>query len=72
MWYVYADESIRLERLQKYRDIDEQKALQVMKNQQTDNEFRSACNVIINNSFDKENTFEQIKINLPGGSLWQN
>lgn len=72
LWYVYANESIRLERLQKYRDINEQKAIQVMKNQQTDKEFRSACHVIIDNSFDKENTFEQIKINLPGGSLWQN
>lgn len=72
LWYVYADENIRLERLQKYRNIDKEKALQIMKNQWSDKDFRSACQVIIDNSFDKENTYDQIKINLPGGSLWEN
>lgn len=72
LWYVYADENIRLERLQKYRNIDKEKALQIMKNQWNDKDFRSACQVIIDNSFDKENTYDQIKINLPGGSLWEN
>ena len=69
---VYADENIRLERLQKYRNIDKEKALQIMKNQWSDKDFRSDCQVIIDNSFDKENTYDQIKINLPGGSLWEN
>lgn len=72
LWYVYADENIRLERLHKYRNIDKEKALQVMKNQWSDKDFRSDCQVIIDNSFDKENTYDQIKINLPGGSLWEN
>lgn len=72
LWYVYADENIRLERLQSYRNIDNKKALQVIKNQWSDKDFRSACQVIIDNSFDKENTYDQIKINLPGGSLWEN
>ena len=72
LWYVYADENIRLERLQKYRNIDKEKALQIMKNQWSDKDFRSDCQVIIDNSFDKENTYDQIKINLPGGSLWEN
>lgn len=70
-WYVYADEKIRLERLQQYRNIDNVKALQIMDNQPTDKEFRDSCEIIIDNSYDKENTYEQIKINLPGGRLWQ-
>ena len=71
LWYVYADKNIRLERLQQYRNIDNAKALQIMDNQPADKEFRDECQVIIDNSFDKENTYEQIKINLPGGRLWQ-
>ena len=71
LWYVYADEGIRLNRLQEYRNIDKEKALQIMTNQPTDEDFRNSCQVIIDNSFDKENTYEQIKNNLPGGRLWQ-
>lgn len=72
LWYVYAKDEVRLERLQKYRNIDNSKALQVIKNQPSEEEYRSACHIIIDNSYDKENTFEQIKINLPGGRLWEN
>ena len=71
LWYVYSDDKVRLERLQKYRNIDNEKALQIIKNQPTDKEFRNACQVVIDNSYDKENTYEQIKINLPGGRLWE-
>ena len=71
LWYVYADKNIRLERLLKYRNIDNKKALMIINNQPTDEQFRTACQVVINNSFEKENTYEQIKINLPGGHLWQ-
>ena len=71
LWYVYANQDIRLERLQKYRNIDKNKAIQIMDNQPSDKDFRDSCQVIIDNSFDKENTYEQIKNNLPGGSLWQ-
>ena len=72
LWYVYADEKIRLERLQKYRNIDNEKALQIINNQPTDIDYRKACKVVIDNSYDKENTYEQIKKHLAGGNLWQN
>lgn len=71
LWYVYANESIRLERLQEYRNIDNEKAKQIINNQPADEEYRAECQVIIDNSYEKENTYEQIKINLPGGHLWQ-
>ena len=72
LWYVYADEKIRLERLQKYRNIDNEKALQIISNQPTDIDYRKVCKVVIDNSYDKENTYEQIKKHLAGGNLWQN
>ena len=71
MWYVYANVDIRLERLLKYRNIDKEKALTIINNQPSEDQFRNACQVVIDNSYDKENTYEQIKINLPGGQLWQ-
>ena len=71
LWYVYANVDIRLERLLKYRNIDKEKALTIINNQPSEDQFRNACQVVIDNSYDKENTYEQIKINLPGGQLWQ-
>lgn len=71
LWYIYVDMDIRLERLSQYRNISKEKALQVMKNQPTDDEFKRKCQVIIDNSYEKENTYEQIKKYLPGGHLWE-
>ena len=70
LWYVYADKDIRISRLLKYRDIPREKALKVMANQPDDERFKNVCQVVIDNSYDKETTFKQIKEHLPGGSLW--
>ena len=71
IWYIYSDESIRIERLAKYRGMSEEKARSIIANQPLDNEFRKCCHVEINNSGDRENTLMQIKENIPGGKLWE-
>lgn len=71
LWYVYANKDVRITRLEKYRGIEREKALQVMKNQPDENKFRNVCKVVIDNSYDKETTFKQIKEHLPGGTLWE-
>lgn len=70
LWYIYADKDIRISRLFKYRGIPEEKALKIMANQPDEERFKNVCQVVINNSYDKETTFKQIKEHLPGGSLW--
>lgn len=72
LWYIYADKDTRITRLFKYRDITREKALKIMANQPDEERFKKVCQVVIDNSYDKETTFKQIKEHLPGGSLWAN
>lgn len=71
IWYIYANEAIRMERLEKYRGISEEKARSIIANQPSEAEFRKYCKVIIDNSGDRENTLMQIKEKIPGGKLWE-
>ncbi|MCC8136845.1 MAG: dephospho-CoA kinase [Clostridiales bacterium] len=50
IWYIYADESIREERLVKSRDYSHEKVRQIMGNQLKEDEFRRRCQVVIDNS----------------------
>ena len=61
LWYIYADMQVRLSRLQQYRGISHEKALQVMANQPDDKHFREKCSIVIDNSMTIENTLQQIK-----------
>ena len=61
IWYIYADTKVRLDRLQKYRNISHERATQIMTNQPDDKHFREKCNAVIDNSGTSDNTFQQIK-----------
>lgn len=61
IWYVYADEETRIDRLMKSRGYSREKALGIMQNQMAEEEFRRRCKFVIDNSGNfVENTFEQI------------
>ena len=60
MWYIYADEQIRRERLKESRGYSDDKISAIMKSQLTEEEFRNSCQVIINNSGDWEQTKKHI------------
>lgn len=61
LWYIHANEDVRLERLQKYRHITKEKALLVMKNQPDEEYFKSKCHIIIDNSYSTTETLKQIQ-----------
>lgn len=71
IWFIYSDESTRIERLVKYRGMSEEKARSIIANQPAEDEFRKYCRVEIDNSGDIENTLMQIKEKIPGGKLWE-
>ncbi|MCD8023621.1 MAG: dephospho-CoA kinase [Lachnospiraceae bacterium] len=52
VWYIYADEQTRTERLIRSRGYTEERARQIMGNQLRDEEFRRRCSVVIDNSGD--------------------
>ena len=64
IWYVYADCDIRRTRLMESRNYSETKVQQIMANQLTEAEFRSRCDLVIDNSSDWAKTTQQIDLRL--------
>ncbi len=61
IWYLYADSEVRIRRLMESRSYSRDRALEIMSNQLSDEEYRSRCQLIIDNSSNfVENTFGQI------------
>ena len=60
MWYIYADEQVRRERLKASRGYSEEKISQIMSKQLTEQRFRESCDFVIDNSGSLENTYRQI------------
>lgn len=60
MWYVYADEAVRRERLSVSRGYSEEKTTSIMKKQLSEQEFRAACTFVLDNSGSFEETKKQI------------
>ena len=60
LWYIYAEDSIRISRLMESRGYSREKALQIMKGQLLDEEFRKGCQFVIDNSGRLERALEQI------------
>lgn len=59
-WYIYADEAIRRERLKDSRGYTDEKIDDIFRKQNSDENFRKHCQVIIDNSNTLEETYKQI------------
>ena len=60
LWYIYADEEVRKERLIEGRGYSEKKVREIMVNQLSEDEFSSHCDFEIDNSGDFEKTKKQL------------
>lgn len=60
MWYVYAEEPVRRERLKASRGYSEEKIDSIMSKQLSEAAFRNACNFVLDNSGSFEDTKKQI------------
>lgn len=60
MWYIYADESVRRERLGRTRGYSQDKITQIMSRQLTEDYFRKYCDFVIDNSGNLEDSFAQV------------
>lgn len=61
LWYVYADEAVRRERLKDSRGYTDRKIDELMRSQNSDEVFRKYCAVVIDNSNSIEDTTNQLK-----------
>ena len=70
MWYIYADNEVRRKRLQENRGYSTEKIEQIMGTQLSEEEFRAACDFVIDNSGELEESYKQIKGKLEAFT-WQ-
>ena len=70
MWYVYASEDVRRERLKSNRGYSDEKVSQIMRGQLKEEEFRNHCQVVIDNGSDFQKTKKQID-KILGDRLWK-
>lgn len=64
LWYIYADEQLRKQRLKKSRCYSGEKIDSIMKKQLPDEVYRKHCRVVIDNSGTLEDTYRQIQQKL--------
>ena len=64
MWYVFASEETRMERLMASRGYTKEKCLNIMKRQDSEEVFRSRCSFVINNDGSEEDTERQLEEKL--------
>ena len=70
LWYVFGKEDIRKKRLKESRGYSEEKIEQIMKSQLSDAEFRKYAAVVLDNSYEFEDTLEQIKTECMRLNIW--
>lgn len=61
VWYIYADEDVRIERLMKNRNMTQTEIKNVIKNQMGHKFFMNNTDEMINNSKSFENTLNQVQ-----------
>ncbi len=70
MWYIYADESVRRERLKSARGYQDERIDRIIGSQLTEEEFRRASDFVIDNSGTLADSYRQIKKKLEAFT-WQ-
>ncbi len=70
LWYIYADEEIRRQRLRESRGYSEEKIDNIMSKQLSEEKFRENCNFVIDNSGSLEDSYRQIDKKLEAFT-WQ-
>ena len=60
LWYIYATEAVRRARLKESRSYSDEKITGILGRQLSEEEYRRHCKVVIDNSGDLKDTYEQI------------
>lgn len=64
MWYIYAAEDVRRQRLSRSRNYSEEKINGIMRSQLSEGEFRKHCSTVIDNTGGFEDACRQIDVKL--------
>jgi dephospho-CoA kinase len=61
LWYIHADEAVRIHRLMENRGYTYEKCRSVIRSQASEDFYRKHCRYVIENSADTDNTKKQVK-----------
>lgn len=64
IWYIYCDESIRMNRLQVSRNYTKEVFLDICSQQLSESQFRDYCTITIDNSYEEHDLEEKLSIEL--------
>ena len=70
LWYIFSEKDVRIKRLKESRGYSDEKIQQIVDSQLSDIEFRKYADVILNNSYDFEKTYTQLKIECKRLGIW--
>ena len=70
LWYIYTKESVRIKRLKESRSYSDEKIMQIMKQQLSEEEFRNHADFVIDNSYDFESTYKQLADKCRHLGIW--
>ena len=70
LWYIYADETVRRQRLEQERGYSPEKTAQIMDRQLHEEKFREICDFVIDNSGSLTESYKQIDRKLEAFT-WQ-
>lgn len=69
MWYIYCDREVRRERLRSTRGYSDEKISRIMGNQVSEEDYRRACDIVIDNTGDltaENGAFAQVDAAIAG------
>ena len=72
LWYIYSEKNVRINRLKESRAYSEEKIQKIMNSQLSDEEFKKYADVVLDNSHEFEQTFQQIKTECLRLNVWKN
>lgn len=71
LWYIFTEKDVRINRLKESRGYSDEKIEHIMSSQLSEAEFRKYADVILDNSYEFEQTFEQIKAECMRLNIWE-
>ncbi len=61
LWYIYAEQEVRIKRLEEGRGYTREKSISMIKSQRPESDFLEKCDKVIDNSFSIEETKKELK-----------
>lgn len=71
LWYIFSEKDVRIKRLKESRGYSEEKIQQIMDSQLSEEEFKKHSDVVLDNSNDFQETYEQIKKECLRLNIWK-